>query len=213
MAAENLVEVNGGVTVSNEEVAVLAQSGNEKSVLLLWERVKYFAKKQACRWIAAWEGSGGIVLDDLMQVSFLALLDALESWKPDGGSFIGWYALRLKAAFTVAYGKRTQRDRLDPLQSAASLDAPLDGDDDDLTLGDTIEDPEAMRAMDSVEEIDRLHHLHDIMQEVIETLPEDQRQAIVEKYYRGGKADSKAHNAALRSLRHPSRSRALKEYL
>lgn len=199
--------------MSNEEVAVLAQSGNEKSVLLLWERVKYFAKKQAGRWIAAWEGRGGVTLDDLQQCAFLALLDALESWKPDGGSFIGWYALRLKAAFTVAYGQRTQRDRLDPLQTATSLETPLDGDDDDLTLGDTIEDPEAIRAMDSVEEIDRLHHLHDIMQEVIETLPEDQRTAIVEKYYRGGKADSKAHNAALRSLRHPSRSRALKEYL
>lgn len=199
--------------MSNEEVAVLAQSGNEKSVLLLWERVKYFAKKQAGRWIAAWEGRGGVTLDDLQQCAFLALLDALESWRPDGGSFIGWYALRLKAAFTAAYGQRTQRDRLDPLQTATSLETPLDGYDDDLTLGDTIEDPEAMSAMETVEEIDRLHHLHDIMQEVIETLPEDQRDAIVEKYYRGGKADSKAHNAALRSLRHPSRSKALKEYL
>ena len=199
--------------MTNEEIAVLAQSGNEKSVLLLWERVKYFAKKQAGRWIAAWEGRGGIVLDDLMQISFLALLDALESWRPDGGLFIGLYALRLKAAFTVAYGQRTRRDQRDPLQAAASLNAPLDSEDDDLTLGDTIEDPEAMRAMDSVEEIDRLHHLHDIMQEIIETLPDDQRQAIVEKYYRCGKADIKAHNAALRSLRHPSRSRALKEYI
>lgn len=199
--------------MTNEEVAVLAQSGNEKSVLLLWERVKYFAKKQAGRWIAAWEGRGGVTLDDLQQVSFLALLDALESWKPDGGSFIGWYSMRLKTAFTVAYGQRTQRDRWDPLQTATSLSTPIGSEDDDLTLGDTIEDPEAMRAMDSVEENDRLHHLHDIMQEVIETLPDDQRQAIVEKYYRGGKADIKAHNAALRTLRHPSRSKALKEYL
>ena len=93
------------------------------------------------------------------------------------------------------------------------METPLDGDDDDLTLGDTIEDPEAVKAMENVEENDRLHHLHDIMQEVIETLPEDQKNAVLEKYYRGGKADSKAHNAALRSLRHPSRSRALKEYL
>ena len=199
--------------MSNEEVAVLAQSGNEKSVLLLWERVKYFAKKQAGRWIAAWEGRGGVTLDDLQQVSFLALLDALDGWEPDSWTFIGWYALRLKAAFTVAYGQRTQRDRLDPLQTATSLETPLDGDDDDLTLGDTIEDPEAVKAMETVEENDRLHHLHDIMQEVIETLPEDQQNAVVEKYYRGGKADSKAHNAALRALRNPSRSRALKEYL
>ena len=197
--------------MTNEEVAVLAQSGNEKSVLLLWERVKYFAKKQAGRWIAAWEGRGGVTLDDLQQCAFLALLDALESWKPDGGSFIGWYALRLKAAFTVAYGQRTQRDRLDPLQTATSLETPLD--DDDLTLGDTIEDPEAVKAMETVEENDRLHHLHDTMQEVIETLPEDQRTAIVEKYYRGGKADIMAHNAALRALRQPRISKTLREYL
>lgn len=199
--------------MTNEEIATLAQSGNEKSVLLLWERVKYFAKKQAGRWIAAWEGRGGIVLDDLMQVSFLALLDALESWKPDGGSFIGWYAMRLKTAFTAAYGQRTQRDRRDPLQSAASLDAPLDFEDDDITLGDTIEDPEAVKAMEIVEENDRCQHLHDIMMEVIGTLPEDQRYAIVEKYYRGGKVDGKAHNAALRALRQPRISKTLREYL
>lgn len=199
--------------MTNEEIATLAQSGNEKSVLLLWERVKYFAKKQAGRWIAAWEGRGGIVLDDLMQVSFLALLDALESWKPDGGSFIGWYAMRLKTAFTAAYGQRTQRDRRDPLQAATSLETPLDGYDDDLTLGDTIEDPDAVKAMEIVEENDRLYHLHDIMQEVIETLPEGQRYAIVEKYYRGGKVDGKAHNAALRALRQPKISKTLREYL
>lgn len=199
--------------MTNEEVAVLAKSGNEKSVLLLWERVKYFAKKQAGRWIAAWEGRGGIVLDDLMQVSFLALLDALSGYDPDGGSFIGWYALKLRTAFTAAYGQRTQRDRRDPLQTATSLSTPIDNEDDDLTLGDTIEDPGAMKAMETVEENDRLQHLHDIMQDVLSTLPEDQRQAVVEKYYRCGKADSKAHNAALRSLRHPSRSKDLKEYL
>ena len=198
--------------MTNEELAAAVQTG-ETDILELWRAVERFAKKQALRWCRAWEGRGGVTLDDLQQCAFLALLDALESWRPDGGSFIGWYALRLKSAFTAAYGQRTQRDRLDPLQTATSLETPLDGDDDDLTLGDTIEDPEAVKAMETVEENDRLHHLHDTMQEVIETLPEDQRTAIVEKYYRGGKADSKAHNAALRALRHPSRSKALKEYL
>lgn len=198
--------------MTNEELAAAVQTG-ETDILELWRAVERFAKKQALRWCRAWEGRGGVTLDDLQQCAFLALLDALGSWKPDGGSFIGWYALRLKAAFTAAYGQRTQRDRLDPLQTATSLETPLDGDDDDLTLGDTIEDPEAMRAMDSVEEIDRLHHLHDIMQEIIETLPEPQKTAIVQRYYMDEKADSKAHNAALRSLRHPSRSMALKEYL
>lgn len=200
--------------MTNEEVAMLAQSGNEKSVLLLWERVKYFAKKQAGRWIAAWDGIGGIVLDDLMQCAFLALLDALDSWKPTGGSFIGWYALRLKTAFTVAYGQRTQRDRLDPLQTALSMDAPLTDDGEHLfTLSDVIEDPAAEAAIQNVEEQDRLHHLHEIMLEALATLPEDQRDAIVQRYYMDGKADSKAHNAALRALRHPSISGALKEYI
>lgn len=198
--------------MTTDEIAAAIQAG-QADILELWDAVRYFAKKQAGRWVRAWNGRGGVVLDDLMQVSFLALLDALESWNPDGGSFIGWYAMRLKAAFTVAYGQRTQRDRRDPLQSASSLDAPLDCEDDDLTLGDTIEDPEAMKAMETVEENDRLHHLHDIMQEVIGTLPEDQMEAIVEKYYRGGKADIKAHNAALRSLRHPRISKTLLEYM
>ena len=75
--------------MTTDEIAEAVQAG-EADILELWRAVERFAKKQALRWCRAWEGRGGIVFDDLMQASFLALLDALGSWKPDGGSFIGW---------------------------------------------------------------------------------------------------------------------------
>ena len=199
--------------MTNEEVAVLAQSGNEKSVLLLWERVNYFAKKQAGRWIAAWDGRGGVTHDDLLQVSFLALLDALGSWKPDGGSFIGWYAMSLKTAFAAVYGQRTEKQRRDPLQSSISLETPLEDSNEELTVADTVPDPAAELAFDEVSEADMAQRLHNALEKALDALPEPQKAAIVQRYYMGEKADNKALNAALRALRRPEINKALREYL
>ena len=141
--------------MSNEELAALIQAGEADRLLDLWAAVNRFAWKRARRWMLAWEGRGGIAHEDLMQCAFLALLDALEGWKPDGGSFLGWYAFRLKAAFTEAYGQRTARDRRDPLRSAVSLDMPLANDEGDpFTLADTLPDPAAGAALAEVEERD-----------------------------------------------------------
>lgn len=72
--------------MTTDEIAAAVQAG-QADILELWDAVRYFAKKQAGRWLRAWDGRGGVVLDDLLQVSFLAILDALGNWKPDGGSF------------------------------------------------------------------------------------------------------------------------------
>ena len=198
--------------MTNEELAAAVQAG-QADILELWDAVRYFAKKQAGRWLRAWEGRGGVVLDDLMQASFLSLLDALASWKTDGGSFIGWYAMRLKTAFTAVYGQRTEKQRRDPLQSAISLETPLEDSNEELTVADTVPDPAAELAFDDVSEADRVQRLHNALEKAIETLTEPQKTAIVQRYYMDEKADSKALNAALRALRRPEINKALREYL
>lgn len=199
--------------MSNEELAAAIQAGDIGQLLQLWEHVRRFAVKQAGRWCRALGDRAGVTQEDLTQCAFLALLDALSGYDPGGGSFIGWYALRLKMAFTVACGVRTKRDLNDPLQSALSIDAPLtDNEGDPFTLADVTEDPAAEAAIQSVEERDRMQRLHDALEAAISTLPSDQQAAIKEKYYRGGTADTRTVNAALRALRHPSISRELKQF-
>lgn len=198
--------------MTTDEIAAAVQAG-QADILELWDAVRYFAKKQAGRWLRSWDGRGGVVLDDLLQVSFLALLDALGSWKPDGGSFIGRYAMRLKTAFAAVYGQRTEKQRRDPLQSAISLETPLEDSNEELTVADTVPDPAAELAFDEVSEADMAQRLHNALEKALDALPEPQKTAIVQRYYMGEKADNKALNAALRALRRPEINKALREYL
>lgn len=198
--------------MTTDEIAAAVQAG-DADILELWRAVERFAKKQALRWCRAWEGRGGVVLDDLMQASFLALLDALGSWKPDGGSFIGWYAMRLKTAFAAVYGQRTEKQRRDPLQSAISLETPLEDSNEELTVADTVPDPAAELAFDDVAAADMACRLHDALENALSTLPQEQADALRTKYYEERPADERACQKGLRALRHPSISKGLRGFL
>lgn len=188
--------------MSNEELAAAIQAGERDRIMELWEQVRRFAFQQARRW--AYLGRGGVSIDDLMQCAFLALLAALEGWKPEAGAFLTWYGFRLKAAFTEATGQRTKRERLDPLDTAASIDKPLDeGEGEALTLADVIPDPQAAEALEGVGAWDTLYR-------AVDGLPEAQREAVRRRYWLEQDADNKALQAALRKLRHPRISSRIK---
>ena len=200
--------------MSNEELALQIRAGKRDRLMELWAQVRRFALQQARRWV--YLGRGGVTLEDLEQSAFLALLDALEGWRAEAGQFLTWYGLRLKAAFTEATGQRTQRDRLDPLDRALSLEAPVGDEDDTLTLADVIPDPQAAEALEGVGEVwDTLHR-------AVEGLPEGQREEIRRRCWMNQttaeisvatgvpeKEVRKLEAAALRALRHPRVSKTL----
>ena len=191
---------------TTDEVALKVQAG-QCDTLALWTSVRRFAMRQANRWNRAFDGRGGVELDDLEQVSFLALLDALERWDESRGSFLNLYSLRLKTAFSGLYGLRTARDAL---AGAVSLDAPLTGsEDDDLTIADTVPDPGAVAAFDTIDERER----RAAVMAALSALPEDERRAIIGEFWYNRQADSKTRAAALKHLRHPSISGKLKAFL
>ena len=200
--------------MSTDQIAAMVQAG-QADRLELWEAVRRFAYGRAYRWTRAAEGRGGVTVDDLMQAAFLALVEALETWDPEAGAFLTIYALKLRAAFTEATGQRTQRDKLDPLDHALSLEAHLTDSEsgDTFTLSDIIEDPAAEASFVDVEERDRLDRLHRAMCAALGTLPEVQRAAVVGYFIHGQRTDTKARSAGLRTLRNPSVSRSLRVFL
>ena len=119
------------------KIAVSVQSGDGE-VLALWGMCRRYAMQQATRWLRAFEGSGGVELDDLEQSAFIGLLKAVQTWKPESGAFSTWYTIQLKAVFVEAYGMRTKRTREDPLNKYhLSLDTPLDENEDgSFTIAD-----------------------------------------------------------------------------
>lgn len=208
--------------MTNEELARQIQQGERDLLLQLWEQVRRYAHDRAYKWHTATNGRGGQTVQDLEQEAFLALLEALEGWDEKAGPFLPWYSLRLKSAFTAATMQRTKRDMKDPLQDCLSLDAPLtDRKGDPFTLEDTLPDQRAEEDLETVEEQDR----QAAIQRVLDSLQDDQRQVIILRYFYNLTREQVARRlhltrtrataieaAGLRFLRHPSRSRELREY-
>ena len=208
--------------MTNEGLARRIQQGERDLLLQLWEQVQRYAHDRAYKWFRATNGRGGQTVQDLEQEAFLALLEALEGWSEEAGPFLPWYSLRLKAAFTSATAQKTQRDRLDPLESAL-LDMPLlDGEDDLFTLADVVADPRAEQDMENLEEIER----QESVRRVVNSLQTEQRQVILLRYYHDMTREQTAQRLrltkaraatieakALRLLRHPVNSRVLRTYI
>ena len=208
--------------MTNEQLAEAIQTGDRSKILPLWEQVRRYAHDRAYKWFRATNGRGGQTVQDLEQEAFLALLEALEGWDEKAGSFLPWYSLRLKAAFTAVTMQKTRRDMKDPLQDCLSLDAPLtDREGNIFTLEDTIPDQRAEDDLNTVEELDR----QAAIQQVLNSLQADQRQVILLRYYHDMTREQTAQrlhltktvaNAieqkALRVLRHPSRSKNLRQF-
>lgn len=183
----------------------------QDNILEVWVGVRRFALKQARKW--SLEGTGA-TLEDLEQSAFIALVNALKDFDAEKSSFLNWYALHLKTEFAEATGRRTVRQRKDPLAAALSLEADLtDTEGDPFTLADVVADPAAEAAINSVAERDELEHLQAALAPALEALPEEQRAAIIGEFWNGQRAAPKIKNRALRTLRKPEHSKALRQFL
>lgn len=198
--------------MSNEELVALIQGGERDRIMELWQQVRRMALKEAVRWAAY--RSNGAELEDLEQAGFIALMRAVDSFDPTAGAqFSTWYYPIVKDEFQRAAGRRTEKQRRDPLQSAASLDAPVGEDEDSAPLGKLVPDPAAEAAMLDVDRREDLRRLHAALEAAIAILPPDLQTAVRGRYYRGEIVNANAHNKAMRMLRAPKCSQALRVFL
>lgn len=165
--------------------------------------------QQARRWYRAFEGRRGVALEDLEQAGFLALAKAVETWKPESSAFSTWLTFHLKSAFAAAYRVRTNHELKDPLNDATSLDVPPAGADEDCILRDIIPDVAAARAFEAVEQ----QELADAVQESLQSLPENLREAMIDAFWYDKPVDAKLRTAALKALRTPTVCQTLRTYV
>ncbi len=195
--------------MTNEELASLIQADPDR-LLELWAQTRRMALKEAHRWAAY--HSNGVELEDLSQAAFIALMRAVDTFDPAAGAFSTWYHQVLTAEFTIATGRRTKKQQLDPLHAAVSLDVPL-ADSEDITLGDTIPDKRAEAAFLEAEQRVDNDRLHAVLMGVVSALPASQRAAILARYWGIGEPDAREERKALKSLRHPRVSMTLRAFL
>lgn len=198
---------------TTEELALEVREHGAPAYMELWKRVRGFAF-----WIG--KRYAGIDAADKEQAAHEALLRTVRSYDAGKGPFITAYKFALHGAYlTAKYGGRSEKTKQDPLHTAASLDAPA-AEDSDTPLVDFIADER-----DSFTEPEA-QELTDAVHNAIAKLSEGERAVILCLFFRGLTQDGAAaalkittaevrrrEAAALRRLRHPDISRALKTYL
>ena len=90
----------------------------------------------------------------------------------------------LKTAFSEATGYRTKNGRCEPLDTAASLDRPVQPDEPDGgTLGELVPDSRAADAIENVEESVYHEQLHKAIEGAISELSPDNAQVLRLRYW------------------------------
>ncbi len=198
--------------MDNEKLVAKIQAGDRGEMLTLWEQMRRMVRKEATSWVVY--HSNGAELEDLQQAGFIALMRAADSFDPSAGAkFSTMYHRCLLTEFSIATGRRTEKGRCDPLQSAVSLDMPVGEDGDGSEMWELVLDPSAEMGFLDVEERDRTAHLHAALEVALETLPPELQSAIRGRYYRGEAVNAGLHDKAMRLLRNPRVSRPLREFL
>ncbi len=210
--------------MTNEEVCLRIQAGESDRLTELWGQVEKFVSMMAGRRARQLAGFGGATEEDLYQSGFLAVAAAAESYDASQGkSFVGWLAMALKTAFAEAAGCRSSKR--DMMNFSLDLDAPVPGTDD-MLIADVIPDPSSEEAFEDADRQMYLEQLHAALNEVLDTLPPEQRTAIRGTFFDGLTLAVQAEQAGvsperirqrqvkgLRSLRHPRVMRELRPFL
>lgn len=179
--------------MSNEELVAAIQSGEDR-MGELWFQVEGLVKWAAKRRIAILEGHSGVEFDDLYQSGYLALVAAVDGYKPGNIAFSTWFMYYLRTTFSEVAGYRTTKQKRDPLNKALSLNAPLEDNADSDTFEDITADPYAVAAIENVEEAVWIDQLHNTLESALAGLPENQSSVLRLRYYEGRTCSSIAED-------------------
>lgn len=166
--------------MSNEELAAAIQNGQEEYCEQLWAQVRKFIGQQAGQYMQSLSACRGITEDDLKQAGYFAVLDAAKAYNPEkGASFIHYLSFHLHRYFTETAGLRTDKTTADPINSAVSLDQPID--EDGATLADL--EPDKRNAYEETEERIQQEQLRTVLDRAIDHLRPQDAEAIRLRYF------------------------------
>lgn len=174
--------------LSNEELVMRIKSGEKNLIPELWEQVKNLIAWKTHRYFNLHSADNNLYydVDDLIQESFFALLQAIEYYEPGEWQFSTYLCQTIKTAFATASGKRTPKQRGNPLNNpfneCVSLDKPLN-DESDETLLDFISADE--NDYEYAEDKIYNEQLHNTLERAMSTLSKEKSQLLHELYYEG----------------------------
>lgn len=159
---------------TNEELVQRIRSGQREDIAQLWEQVENFIIYLADRYLWNYPPECRQLHGDMVNQSYFYFLNAIEGYQPDKGKFTTHLAYYVKNAFQEVLRGRTSRTKNEPLNSAVSLDKPID-ETEGLTLVDMLIDTQSEAYYRHLEDTDLWQSVHIILEQGIDKLPEDCR--------------------------------------
>lgn len=152
-----------------QKLVLAARNGDPEAMTALWAAVKRLAFRIANQYQNAAAVRGGADGDDLAQCAALGVMEALRGYDPDKGAFTTYLAYHVRNACRACLGMISNPDML----PTVSLDVPISGDTEDLTLADTIPDENAALALESAEDALEKQQLRALIDDALDSLPDD----------------------------------------
>lgn len=152
-----------------QKLVLAARNGDPDALSAIWEAVKRLAFRIANQYRNAAAVRGGADAEDLAQCAALGVMEALQSYDPGKGAFTTWLGYHVRNACRECLGMI--RNPESPL--IVSLDAPIGGDTEDLTLADTIPDESAAQAIEAAEDALENQQLRSLIDAALDSLPDD----------------------------------------
>ena len=169
--------------MSIDELVAAVQAGDQSLMEELWGAVVNLVKWKAKRVMTSLEllsDSKRVEFEDLVQSGYFALVAALETYKPECGSFSAWLMYYLQSAFADTAGYKTKQGR--EQNRADSLDRPLINDENSSPMGEFIPDHTAAAALESIEERAYQEQLHEALEAALAAIPAKYSQVLQLRY-------------------------------
>lgn len=173
--------------MTNEELCLQIQQGNDELIPELWNQCNGFIKMMAGKYVEGFEQLDESVKEDCVQEAFFSFMDAIRLYKPQEAGFIHYLSYHLKNAFkTACFGGRSKKSLADPLNHSISFDYKMGEDGEQFTLADVVAEKEQGEQTEYViqpelartEEADFWESVNRFMHQAIDTSSNDAGKAI-----------------------------------
>lgn len=171
--------------MSNEELCKAIQNGKRVLLSELIEQNKRILHRVARYYMPAAMRNKGADMDDLTQAAALGMIEAVNAWDESRGCFLTIAVPYMRKEVMQLLGLRSSKQRIENAESIISLQTQTPWDDE-LQLIDTVEDTEATDPQEAA----CTENMRRIVREAVQTLPQEQREAVTAFYLQGKPAGS-----------------------
>lgn len=175
------------MSMTNEELAELIKNGQKEYCADLWEQTRKIFTRKANRFYNINRlkcDRCGLMLEDLIQICYFAMLEAVRAYNPEKGyKFTTYINYHFRNAMREAVGQRGA-EKQNVLNDCTSLDIPID-EDEEITRLELVEDSEAYAAFDRSDTAQTLDKLRILLNEAIDYLPPTHAEILRLRYFGG----------------------------